>query len=107
MSWCVLKLTSSSQPQDPWYPSRQEGDQHDPHRYYRRDDPVGVGLVESLARPGGNITGLTDIAAVSAGKRLELLKETIPKLHALPCMRNPKSPGAEHHGKKANWRREN
>jgi len=43
-------------------------------------DPVASGLVNSLARPGGNITGFTTIAEVLAGKRLELLKETIPNL---------------------------
>jgi len=43
-------------------------------------DPVTAGLIDSLARPGGNLTGFTSIAAVLAGKRLELLKETIPKL---------------------------
>src|SRR5262245_1025259 len=48
-------------------------------------DPVAAGLVDSLARPGGNITGVTNISAVLAGKRLELLKETIPKLPVLRC----------------------
>jgi len=43
-------------------------------------DPVGSGLVNSLSRPGGNVTGFTTIAEVLAGKRLELLKETIPNL---------------------------
>ena len=42
-------------------------------------DPVTAGLVDSLARPGGNLTGFTSIAPVLSGKRLELLKETIPK----------------------------
>jgi putative ABC transport system substrate-binding protein len=43
-------------------------------------DPVEAGLTDSLARPGGNITGLTNVAAELGGKRLELLKETVPKL---------------------------
>jgi putative ABC transport system substrate-binding protein len=43
-------------------------------------DPIAAGLVDSLARPGGNVTGFTSIAEVLVGKRLELLKETIPKL---------------------------
>jgi putative ABC transport system substrate-binding protein len=43
-------------------------------------DPVAVGLVDSLARPGGNITGLTSLARNLSGKRLELLNEMIPKL---------------------------
>ena len=56
-------------------------------------DPVASGLVDSLARPGGNITGFTTIAAVLAGKRLELLKETIPKLSRVAVLWDPKAPG--------------
>jgi putative ABC transport system substrate-binding protein len=44
------------------------------------DDPVGSGFVASLARPGGNITGLSTLAPELSGKRLELLKETVPAL---------------------------
>jgi putative tryptophan/tyrosine transport system substrate-binding protein len=57
-------------------------------------DPVAAGLVDSLARPGGNITGLTNIAPMLAGKRLELLKETVPKLSRVALMWNPQNPGS-------------
>ena len=52
-------------------------------------DPVGNGLVASLARPGGNITGLTTLSAELSGKRLELLKETIPRLSHVVALRGP------------------
>ena len=48
--------------------------------FFTAGDPVVAGLVDSLARPGGNITGFTTISPVIAGMRLKLLKETIPKL---------------------------
>ena len=52
-------------------------------------DPVETGLISSFARPGGNITGLTDSGGKLAGKRLQLLKEVIPKLQ---------TPGRSRHG---------
>ena len=51
-------------------------------------DPVGAGLVASLARPGGNVTGLSMQATDLAGKRLELLREVLPGLHSLAIMAN-------------------
>ena len=56
--------------------------------------PIEAGLVESLARPGGNITGLTNIASVLSGKRLEVLKETIPKLSRIAVLWDPQNPGS-------------
>jgi putative tryptophan/tyrosine transport system substrate-binding protein len=57
-------------------------------------DPVSLGLVDSLARPGGNITGFTTIGSVLAGKRLELLKETVPKLSRVAFLWDPQNAGS-------------
>ena len=57
-------------------------------------DPIATGLAESLARPGGNITGITNVAAVLAGKRLELLKEVLPRLTRVAVLWDPKAPGS-------------
>jgi putative ABC transport system substrate-binding protein len=57
-------------------------------------DPLGTGLVASLARPGGNITGLSNQSAELAGKRLELLREVVPGLRRLAIMFNVDGPGS-------------
>src|SRR5262249_48843102 len=51
-------------------------------------DPVGIGVVASLARPGGNVTGLSGEATDTAGKRLELLREVVPGLRQLAILAN-------------------
>jgi len=56
-------------------------------------DPVGEGFVASLARPGGNITGLSTLAPELSGKRLELLKEIVPKLSRVAVFGTSTSPG--------------
>jgi len=58
-------------------------------------DPVAGGLVDSLAQPGGNITGFTPISGELGGKRLELLKETIPKLSRVAVLWDPNAPNGE------------
>ena len=55
-------------------------------------DPVEAGLIESLARPGGNVTGLTNLNRELGGKRLELLKEAVPKLARVAVLYEPASP---------------
>jgi putative ABC transport system substrate-binding protein len=57
-------------------------------------DPVEAGLVEGLARPGGNVTGLTLLNRELGGKRLELLKETITKVTRVAVVYDPTNPGA-------------
>ncbi len=59
------------------------------------NDPVGLGLVASLARPGGNITGLSILTIELIGKQLQLLKQAVPKASRVAYLVNPSSPGAE------------
>jgi len=56
-------------------------------------DPVEAGLIESLARPGGNVTGLTLLVRELGGKRLELLKEAVPKVARVAVLYDPASQG--------------
>jgi putative tryptophan/tyrosine transport system substrate-binding protein len=58
------------------------------------NDPVPTGLVESLARPGANITGFAVISGILAGKRLELLKESLPKVKRVAVLWDPRNTGS-------------
>jgi putative ABC transport system substrate-binding protein len=58
-------------------------------------DPVDAGIVASLARPGGNVTGMSFFAAVLAGKRVELLKETVTKISRVAILANPGHAGEQ------------
>ena len=55
-------------------------------------DPVEAGFIESLARPGGNVTGITNLSRELGGKRLELLKEAAPKLSRVAVLYDPANP---------------
>jgi ABC-type uncharacterized transport system substrate-binding protein len=63
-------------------------------------DPVGIGLVPSLERPGGNITGTSVMSPDLVGKQLEMLKEMVPKVSRVALLRNPANPAS------AAWLRE-
>ena len=57
-------------------------------------DPVEGGLIESLARPGGNLTGITNLSTELGGKRLELIKEAVPKLARVAILYDAANPGS-------------
>jgi putative tryptophan/tyrosine transport system substrate-binding protein len=59
------------------------------------DDPVALGLVESLARPGGHITGVTFLGGVLAPKLFEVLQETVPRATIVGLLENPSNPNAD------------
>ncbi len=69
--------------------------------FFAVSDPVAAGLVEGLLRPGGNVTGVTNVSAVLAGKRLELLKETVPKLSSVALLWDPEAPGSKQQWKES------
>jgi len=59
------------------------------------EDPVEVGLVQTLNRPGGNVTGLSNFMNLLAAKRLEVLSETVPSANTLALLVNPNNPNAD------------
>ena len=69
------------------------------------NDPVGNGFVASLARPGGNITGLSNLAPEISGKRLELLKEIVPRLSRVAVLGTSNNPGNAQVVKRSGTRR--
>ena len=100
-SWCVSRLISS------WY---QEGPRLTLAAMNATKtipivmvgqgiDPVETGLVESLARPGGNVTGITNLTTELGGKRMELFKEAVPKLARVAVLYDPTSPTSVHEAK--------
>jgi putative ABC transport system substrate-binding protein len=58
------------------------------------NDPIGTGLVASLARPGGNVTGLANQMSDTSGKKLDILREVVPGLHRLAIMANAGNPAS-------------
>jgi len=58
-------------------------------------DPVGIGLVASLARPGGNVTGFSNIAVSLGPKQMELISELVPQADAIAVLVNPNNPASE------------
>jgi len=64
-------------------------------------DPIGVGLVPNLARPGGNVTGLSSVTTELGGKRLELLREALPTVSHVALLWNPTNPAARNDWREA------
>ena len=64
---------------------------------FSASDPLGVGLVSSLNRPGGNVTGISNVSTQLAGKSLGLLKETIPTTEVIGYLANPSNPVTKTH----------
>ena len=100
-SWSVSRSTSSSR-RVRSHPRCQGSDQDDSHRHGECCRSSWNGLVASLARPGGNITGLHQLAPELSGKRLELLKESVPRLSRVAVLWEPADPRAPRNALKEN-----
>ena len=73
-------------------PIREAGDVHDPGCFVFVNDPVGMKLVNTLARPGGNITGHSVVGIDLTAKRFELLREIVPQVSRVGMLLNPGEP---------------
>src|SRR5262249_37819124 len=95
-SWCVSRLISSwQQERSRWCRAAKKSTMTIPFfSSCQGIDPVEVGLVESLAHPGGNVTGLTNLTGELGGKRLELLKEAVPKVARVAVLYDPAALGS-------------
>jgi len=85
----------------PAVPAVQQMTSTTPIVFALSSDPVRDGLIASLARPGGNATGLSMLGPDTAGKRLELLREVVPGIRRLVVMANPDFPGGVREGSEA------
>jgi putative tryptophan/tyrosine transport system substrate-binding protein len=94
-SLSVLNWMSSLLPLRPAFWPRKKRPQRTPIVFASVVDPVASGLVASLARPGGNITGLTILGPELSGKRLELLKEVLPNVTRVAALWNSANPAQE------------
>jgi len=88
-----LKLDAIFVPTRPALPTVKDATSTIPIVFVSLGDPVAEGWVPSLARPGGNLTGVAGLSPELAGKRLELLRELIPALSKVAVLRNPANAG--------------
>ena len=94
LTWCVSRLISSWYRGDLLIRAAKSATKTIPIVMLGvGSDPVEAGHVESLARPGGNVTGITNIGRELGGKRLELLKEAVPKVARVAVLYDPAAPG--------------
>jgi putative ABC transport system substrate-binding protein len=89
-----LKVDVLGVPSTPGALAAKNATRTTPIVFLRVSDPVAVGQIDSLARPGENVTGFTTSSVVLAGKRLELLKETVAKLSRVAVLWNPQDPSS-------------
>src|SRR5260370_35431141 len=86
-----MSTSSSRRPRPMVEPARQ-ATQKIPIVFSNHADPIGTGHVASLPRPGGNITGLSELASELAAKELEMLKEVLPRATRIGVLWNPTTP---------------
>jgi len=92
VNWSASKWTSSLRVAAPTVQAAQLATRKIPIVMFGVGDPVATGFVASLARPGGNITGLSQLSETLSGKRLELLKEVVPGVSRVAVLWNPTNP---------------